>query len=34
MLVHQAALAFEIFTGRSAPLEAMWAGARSALTRP
>lgn len=34
MLVHQAALAFEIFTGRSAPLEAMWAGAREALTRP
>jgi len=34
MLVHQAALAFEIFTGRSAPLEAMWAGARAALTRP
>ncbi len=33
MLVHQAALAFEIFTGRSAPLEAMWAGAREALTR-
>jgi shikimate dehydrogenase len=34
MLVHQAALAFEIFTGRSAPLEAMWAGAREALARP
>ena len=34
MLVHQAALAFEIFTGRSAPLDAMWAGAREALTRP
>jgi shikimate dehydrogenase len=34
MLVHQAALAFEILTGRSAPLEAMWAGAREALTRP
>lgn len=34
MLVHQAALAFEIFTGRSAPLEAMWAGAREALMRP
>jgi shikimate dehydrogenase len=34
MLVHQAALAFEIFTGRSAPLEALWAGAREALTRP
>jgi len=34
MLVHQAALAFEIFTGRSAPLGAMWAGAREALTRP
>lgn len=34
MLVHQAALAFEIFTGRSAPLEAMWAGAREALVRP
>ncbi|HYR62199.1 MAG TPA: shikimate dehydrogenase [Actinomycetota bacterium] len=31
MLVHQAALAFEIFTGRSAPLPAMWAGARRAL---
>jgi len=28
MLVHQAALAFEIFTGEAAPLEAMWAGAR------
>jgi shikimate dehydrogenase len=34
MLVHQAALAFEIFTGRSAPLEAMWAGAREALHQP
>jgi shikimate dehydrogenase len=34
MLVHQAALAFEIFTGRSAPLEALWAGAREALMRP
>ena len=34
MLVHQAALAFEIFTGRSAPLDAMWAGAREAPTRP
>jgi shikimate dehydrogenase len=34
MLVHQAALAYEIFTGRSAPLEAMWAGAREALARP
>jgi shikimate dehydrogenase len=34
MLVHQAALAFEIFTGRSAPLEALWVGAREALTRP
>jgi shikimate dehydrogenase len=34
MLVHQAALAFEIFTGRSAPLEAMWAGAREGLARP
>ena len=34
MLVHQAALAFEIFTGRSAPLDAMWAGAHEALTRP
>lgn len=31
MLVHQAALAFEILTGRTAPLEAMWAGARRAL---
>ena len=30
MLVHQAALAFEIFTGEPAPLEAMWAGARAA----
>lgn len=28
MLVHQAALAFEIFTGRPAPLEALWEGAR------
>lgn len=34
MLVHQAALAFEIFTGRSAPLDAMWAGARAALQQP
>ena len=30
MLVHQAALAFEIFTGTPAPLAAMWAGARGA----
>lgn len=30
MLVHQAALAFEIFTGMPAPLAAMWAGARGA----
>lgn len=30
MLVHQAALAFEIFTGVPAPLAAMWAGARGA----
>jgi shikimate dehydrogenase len=30
MLVHQAALAFEIFTGEPAPLEAMWAAARAA----
>ena len=33
MLVHQAALAFRIFTGEAAPLEAMWAGARAA-SRP
>ena len=31
MLVHQAALAFEIITGRTAPLDALWAGARQAL---
>lgn len=30
MLVHQAALAFEIFTGVPAPVAAMWAGARGA----
>lgn len=30
MLVHQAALAFEVFTGEPAPLRAMWAGARAA----
>lgn len=34
MLVHQAALAFEIFTGESAPLDAMWAGARAAAGPP
>jgi shikimate dehydrogenase len=28
MLVHQAAVAFELFTGREAPLEAMWEAAR------
>jgi shikimate dehydrogenase len=28
MLVHQAALGFEAMTGRPAPLDAMWAGAR------
>ncbi|GAC1363505.1 MAG: shikimate dehydrogenase [Actinomycetota bacterium] len=28
MLVHQAALAFGIFTGQPAPLDALWAGAR------
>ncbi|MGH2717939.1 MAG: shikimate dehydrogenase family protein [Actinomycetota bacterium] len=30
MLVHQAALAFEILTGVPAPLDAMWRGARAA----
>jgi shikimate dehydrogenase len=30
MLVHQAALGFEAMTGRPAPLDAMWAGARAA----
>jgi len=28
MLVHQAALAFETWTGRPAPIDALWAGAR------
>jgi shikimate dehydrogenase len=28
MLVHQAALGYEAMTGRPAPLDAMWAGAR------
>jgi shikimate dehydrogenase len=31
MLVHQAALAFEIWTGTPAPLPAMWAAADSAV---
>ena len=30
MLVHQAALAIERWTGRQAPVEQMWAAARSA----
>lgn len=30
MLVHQAAAAFELWTGASAPLEAMWSAARTA----
>ncbi|MEO7442466.1 MAG: hypothetical protein ABIW46_02915 [Acidimicrobiales bacterium] len=28
MLVHQAAAAFELWTGVAPPLDAMWAGAR------
>ncbi|HWD07467.1 MAG TPA: shikimate dehydrogenase [Actinomycetota bacterium] len=32
MLVHQAALAFEILTGVAAPVQAMWEGARAART--
>lgn len=32
MLVHQAALAFEIFTGEPAPVAAMWVGAREGGT--
>ncbi|HVL93776.1 MAG TPA: shikimate dehydrogenase [Acidimicrobiales bacterium] len=31
MLVHQAALAFELWTGQAAPVDALWAGARRAL---
>lgn len=34
MLVHQAAKAFEIFTGQPAPIGAMWQGARSASGTP
>ncbi len=31
LLVHQAALQFALFTGRAAPLEAMFAAGRAAL---
>jgi len=31
MLVHQAAIAIETWTGQAAPLEAMWAAAEAAL---
>ena len=34
MLVHQAALALEHWTGRPAPLEAMWAAAAAATGKP
>ena len=33
MLVHQAALAIEIWTGQSAPVEAMWSAADDAAGR-
>jgi shikimate 5-dehydrogenase len=34
MLVHQAAVAWEIWMNQPAPLEAMWAAARAALQTP
>jgi shikimate dehydrogenase len=34
MLVHQAALAFEVWTGRAPPLDIMWAAACARLGRP
>jgi shikimate dehydrogenase len=34
MLIHQAALAFRLWTGEDAPLEAMSAGALAALAHP
>lgn len=34
LLVHQAALQFELFTGQPAPLEAMFTAGRAALAAP
>ncbi|HQA77906.1 MAG TPA: shikimate dehydrogenase, partial [Propionicimonas sp.] len=34
LLVHQAALQFELFTGHQAPIEAMFAAGRAALEQP